>query len=193
MRFFVKKTHLLIKYVIDLFYHDINEIFLNNLRQNGGNDMRKRKFVLIISILAIAIFFSLKIINEHRERNLADLIKYKPNDFQSLGYVSDTSEMTEGSGYEWLTQDKNPAEELIEFLSKYQVKKIDEEEYHEDVNDSATVEFIISHVKANSSMAWVSENNIHIFVGDYYKVVNGPVDMKWLKKYNEDNKALYAE
>lgn len=155
--------------------------------------MRKRKVVFIISILAIAIFFSLKIINEHRERNLADLITYRSNDFQSLGFVLDIGEMTEGSGYEWLTQDKRPAEKLLEFLGKYQVKKIDEEEYQENVNDLATVEFIISHVKANSSMVWVLEDRIHIFVGDYYKVVNGPVDMEWLKKYNEENKVLYAE
>jgi len=37
------------------------------------------------------------------------------------------------------------------------------------------------------------ENHIHILVGNYYKVINGPVDSDWLQAYYEKHKAMYGE
>lgn len=144
----------------------------------------------------IMILFSLKLVNDYRERNLADLINYKQTDFNSLGFTADWNNIQANNAYEWFTNDKEPADELLEFLSHYRVKKIKEKEfnrnlYKEDV--FGEFEFTISHTKANPALVWVFENNVHILGKNYYKLVNGPVDIEWIKKYNDKYKEVYDE
>ena len=48
-----------------------------------------------------------------------------------MGFSSDMNEVQEGKGFEWFTKDKEPTDELMEFLSQYNVKKINEEKFNE--------------------------------------------------------------
>lgn len=154
--------------------------------------MENRKFkYLIIGVIALVIFFSLKIINDYREKNLVDLVSYKPTDFLSLGIIVDKSAVPEDKAFEWFAKDKEPTDELLEFLGQYRVKKINEEEFNQSLNKGG--EFTISHSKVNPAIALLLENNVHIYVGDYYKVVNGPIDMEWLRNYNEKYSGLYDD
>lgn len=144
-------------------------------------------------ILALTIFFSLKTFNDYRERNLVDLIGYKSSDYYSLEFTREGSKITEGHFFDWFTKDKEPTNELLEFLSQYRVKKINEEKVTANLNNEERVEFYISHSKANPAIIWIRENDVHILVGNYYKVVNGPIDMEWIKNYNEKYKELYQQ
>lgn len=142
---------------------------------------------LIIGIIVVIIIISLKTVNDYRERNLVDLIKYKSTDFLSLGFTTDGNKVQGNKGYEWFTEDKKPADELLEFLGQYRVKKINEEEFSGNLNKEEIFEFnfTISHSKAKPALVWVFGNKIHILSKGYYKVVNGPVEVEWIRRYNE--------
>lgn len=156
--------------------------------------MKSKKLkILGIGIIILAIFFSLKIINDYRERDLISLINYKPSDFLSLGVTLDINGVQEGKGFEWFTKDKEPADELMEFLSQYSVKKINEDKFNEIRESRERIEFDIYHSKANPSIFGLYENNVHILVGNYYEITNGPIDMEWIRKYHEKNNNLYKE
>lgn len=154
---------------------------------------RKVKYVAIplIIIIAVVLFFALKILNDHRARDLVDLIGYDASDFQALGITMDWNEVAEDSAYEWFTENQEPANELIAFLSHYRVKRVDEQEFMDNLEDGERMEITLSHKKGKTSMVWIHEEDIHILVGNYYEVINGPIDMAWLKSYNEKYKELY--
>ncbi|WP_438316999.1 hypothetical protein [Sporosarcina sp. FA9] len=151
----------------------------------------KKVKYLVIGIIILAFFFSLKVINDYRERDLISLINYKPADFLSLGFTSDMNEVPEGKGFEWFTKDKEPTDELMEFLSQYSVKKINEEKFNEIRESGERIEFDVYHSKAKPSIVWMYGNSVHILVGNYYEITNGPIDIEWIRKYNEKYNDLY--
>ncbi|WP_078380678.1 hypothetical protein [Sutcliffiella halmapala] len=151
----------------------------------------KRKYIWIV-IIASIIFFSLKTFNDYRERNLDELISYKPKDFYPFAFTKDREKVPNDRGYEWWTDEQETTEELLKFLAQYRVKRINEETYNVHLN-SESFEFIISHSKANPAIVQVMSNNVHIFVGNYYEVLNGPIDMEWITNYNEKYLEKYGE
>lgn len=161
------------------------------IRKFKGGKMMSKKSIYII--IAVIIFFSLKTFNDYRERNLDDLISYKHGDFYSLGFTKDREMVPDNRADEWLTEEKQPVDELMEFLSQYRVKKVSEETFKEKINSEESFEFTITHSKANPSIVWVFENRVHILVGNYYEVKNGPIDMEWIKKYNKKYREEYEE
>ncbi|WP_391117012.1 hypothetical protein [Psychrobacillus sp. L3] len=53
--------------------------------------------------------------------------------------------------------------------------------------------FTFHHDESNPTMVTMEENYVHIYNGDYYKVVNGPIDTDWLNAFNEKYKKMYSE
>ena len=154
--------------------------------------MKNRKLrYLIIGVVVIALYLSLKVITDHRERNLVDLINYKPTDFHSLGFIKDIRQVPENKFYEWFTTDNEPTDELMEFLSQYRVKKINEEKFNESLNEVEKFDFTITHLNANPAIVFLYEESAHIAVGNYYEIVNGPTDMEWVRNYHEKHRELY--
>ena len=151
----------------------------------GCKKMSKKVRYIAIGLIALIVFFSLKTFNDYRERNLDDLIGYKHRDYYSLDFLKDTEMVPDNGAYEWWTEEKEPVEELLEFLSQYRVKRISEEKFKEKINREEMFEFTITHSKANPSIIWVFGDRVHIIVGKYYEVENGQIDMEWIKKYNE--------
>ena len=159
----------------------------------GCKMVSKKVRYIVIGLIALIVFFSLKTFNDYRERNLDDLIGYKHRDYYSLGFINDREMVPDSRAYEWFTEDKEPVEELLEFLSQYRVKRISEEKYNEKVNRDKRFELTITHSKANPSIVWVFENHIHILVGKHYEVVNGQIAMEWINEYNEKYKVKNEE
>ncbi|MFC7321660.1 hypothetical protein [Halobacillus campisalis] len=145
---------------------------------------RTRRYV-IMAIIILGIFFSLKILNDYREKSLVDVISYHPGDYQSLGFTNDRGNVSSDQVYEWWSYDKEPADELIEFLRQYRVKKIKYEKFEERLTKEESFEFAIRHSNANPVTGMVMENVIHMYNEDYYEVVNGPVNMEWIEEYSQ--------
>jgi len=55
------------------------------------------------------------------------------------------------------------------------------------------IEFDIYHSKAKPSIVRVYGNSVHILVGNYYEISNGPIDLEWIRKYNEKYNDLYED
>lgn len=141
-----------------------------------------KKYLLIICSIFIFIF-SFNLVNDHRERDLDDLIKYRNNDFHSIGFTKDL--IPEGHAFEWWTEDEMAADELIQFLSQYQVVKINEEDYHSRFYEkSESFHFTIQHKEANPVILDVRDDVVHLYTGNYYEIVNGPVDMGWIHLFH---------
>lgn len=156
-----------------------NEALRRGLKHN------KNFKIFMTSIVAVMILFiSITTFNHVRERDLDDLIGYTSIDFDSLGFTTDWEHVPENKGYEWVANQKETVNELLAFLSQYRVKR------HEADNMSGrtSFEFIINHRITNSSMVHVlNEKDIRIN-HDLYEVVNGPIDMEWIRDFNQANK-----
>jgi penicillin V acylase-like amidase (Ntn superfamily) len=135
---------------------------------------------------------SLKTFNDLRERNIDDLISYKPTDFYSIGFTKDRNNIPVDRWSEWWTNDRKPADELIEFLSQYRVKKVNEDAFNDHLNKDS-FEFTISNSDANPIIVHAVKGHVHILVGNYYEIVNGPIDIEWIRKYNEKHLKSYRE
>ncbi|MGE8203301.1 hypothetical protein ACQKP0_01875 [Heyndrickxia sp. NPDC080065] len=135
----------------------------------------------IVALIPIIVIFSFNYWNDYRERNLTELIRYNPQDFLSIRF---TNNITSDHLSEWWTKDREATDELIEYLSQFRVKRVKENEFAK-LDTHKMFEFTITHVHSNPAIVYAKENFIHILVGDYYQVLNGPIDMEWIDKYND--------
>lgn len=152
--------------------------------------MRKtnKKYIpFIIVMIVIVLFFTIRGIIDLRVQGLADIIRYEAKDFQSLSIVSDIYEIGEDQDDAWVTENRETLEELLGFLSQYEVKKISENQFQERNDGSSGFEFTITHSKKNPVIMWLFEERLHIYVGEYYEVINGPINMEWLRDFHEEH------
>src|SRR5690606_23358218 len=123
-----------------------------------------------------------------RERDLDALIGYTSIDSDSLGFTTDWEHVPEKKRYERVANQKETVDELLALLRQYRAKG------HEADNMSGrtSFEFIINHRITNSSMVHVlNEKDIRIN-HDLYEVVNGPIDMEWIREFNQSNKENFG-
>ncbi|SOC41539.1 hypothetical protein [Ureibacillus acetophenoni] len=156
----------------------------------------KRSKSYIIGIVVIGLLLSFKSFYDHRERNLADELKYDQKDYESLTAIKTVLE--EEDHNDWVTSDIEPMEELISFLSQYDVKKVNETQFNEIANDDLRFVFAIYNFREKSKFVGVSENTVTLdeVIGRgkiYFKVVNGPIDMEWINSYYEKYGELYRD
>ena len=131
--------------------------------------MKKNKIILI----GIASAILLLIFNhymENREKRLDVLIDYDLTDFEALII-----------NYQFISQDKKHAEQLIEFMSHYRVKKMKDREWDSNVAGEKGFDVVFQSKKDNPVIVHIYENRM-IFLngGDYYHILNGPVDTTWV-------------
>ena len=147
--------------------------------------MKNNKFRYVaLCFIVIIAFISIKAFTDSQERNLADVISYKSTDFYSFGFIKDINKVPEDKGYEWFTKDMERTDELMEFLSQYRVKKVSEETFNVNRKNEEKFEFTITHSKTNPAIVMAYESGVHVLVGSYYEVVNGPIDMEWIRNYH---------
>lgn len=129
-----------------------------------------------IGILAVALFFSWNLYDDHREKGLVELFSYQASNFVAMNF-----------NYEgWRTEETVPVEELLEFLSQYRVKKMKDSEWNQNVSMERGFEFLIFPKNGKGSGAYIHPNRLMLFnKPGYYKVLNGPIDMEWIDAFNK--------
>lgn len=142
---------------------------------------KKRLFKLWMGII-IAIPFallSITVYSEYGEKNLNNALNLDLANVESLEFHLD------GNSNVWQTKKDDAAKELVDFLSHYSVKKINEREWNSDV--SKEIGFMLTVFKKNDIvMTSIYESRLVLYSdGDYYSVINGPIDMEWIATYNE--------
>ncbi|MFK3937124.1 hypothetical protein ACI2JA_06335 [Alkalihalobacillus sp. NPDC078783] len=141
--------------------------------------LRDQKSFIIFTTLLILIpivLFSVKTINENQEKPLDSLFNYHSTNFESMIIEVSSDEV-------YVTKDATDADEFIDFLSQYSIKKMHDSEWGGDVSKENGV--LITFYKNNRDtpiMLSLYETRIHLLVGNYYHVTSTPVDMNHLKE-----------
>lgn len=136
------------------------------------------KKYLTIGIAVVVLLLLFTLYSDYKERRLDDVIIYNPSTFHSFSFRLQGNE-------EWKTDQKEPAEELIEFISQYRVKKMKNDEWDSNVSEEKGFEVsIISNDKPVSAVIY--EDRIHLYSYGYYSIINGPIDMDWIQNYNKE-------
>ncbi len=129
-----------------------------------------------IGIIVVALLFSWNLYDDHREKRLDELFSYQTSNFVAMNF-----------NYEgWRTEETEPVEELLEFLSQYRVKKMKDSEWDQNVSMERGFGFLIFPKKGKGSGASIHPNRLMLFnKPGYYKVLNGPIDMEWIDAFNK--------
>lgn len=144
------------------------------LRQESKHLPPKRRAV-IVSVLAVLFVgnFVYQYWDDHREKSVeAALSRYSEPEVVSLNLYSE--------GYISQLKQEEGIKELLHFLNQYKIQKIESGgigkvysiEWENDSFFSGPAAVIIR----------IKENEISINE-DYYKVLNGPVDMEWFQDF----------
>ncbi|MDW0115590.1 hypothetical protein QTL97_01390 [Sporosarcina thermotolerans] len=129
----------------------------------------------MIGIIGVMLFFSWSIFDDHREKSLDELIKYQDNKFKAMEF----------NFSDWRIEEKEPVEEMLEFLSQYRVKKMKDSEWNSNVSGEKGFQVMV-YLKGKTTGASIYENRILSYnKTSYYKVLNGPIDMEWIEAFEE--------
>jgi len=138
--------------------------------------MKNKNFiVLIVGILLV--FFIYSKYNEYKEKNLGDLYAYNESSFESLEFEYIGNDP-------WSSNEKQPMEELTEFLSQYQVKKMKYSEWDSNLSGEKGFWAYTRYGKDKLVMVSIFGDRL-ILSNEYYKVVNGSIDMNWIESFNK--------
>lgn len=131
---------------------------------------------LLITIAAVSIFL---VIYDYRVRDLSELINFEIDELSHVSIDFEEKFITKEEG-----------EELLNFLSQYQVKRMRDRNWIELINDPTNFEKYIVDIFTNKDdiRFLISENLFeYIDKNKRYKIVNGPADLEWFNKlYNAE-------
>lgn len=128
-----------------------------------------------IGIIAVALFFFWNLYDDHREKGLDELFSYDASNFVAMNF-----------NYKgWQTEETEPVEELLEFLSQYRVKKMKDSQWDQNVSKERGFDFLIVPEKGKGSGASIHPTRLMLLnKPGYYKILNGPIDMEWIDAFN---------
>ncbi|WP_078392956.1 hypothetical protein [Shouchella patagoniensis] len=147
----------------------------------------KRRIVLVAVCVGIAIAIMLKVGNDNRQRNLAELIPFNKEDLLLLGITVERDNVEKENGYEWYTTEPALVEEVVSFLGEYQVKRVDTDVYHQQFIEEKPLELYISHQKSKPSIVFLGETGVMIIGTSGFELLNGPLEVEWFQEFIEEN------
>ncbi|WP_433750337.1 hypothetical protein [Falsibacillus pallidus] len=151
--------------------------------------MKNKKWKYVLLCLALwFVVIGLKIYDIYRVKGLDEAISFEKRDMIYMGFTKDRRLVKDNQFYEWTTKDPDTAADLMDFLSQYKVKKEPEGGFINHLNEGEYFELNISNRKGKAIIVHFLENDVHVFVGHYYKVLNGPIDMDWIKEFSDKHK-----
>jgi hypothetical protein len=138
----------------------------------------------VIGCLLIAIISAGQIYENHRVQPVTRLIDYEGESFSGMFFSSGQRPLPKDQLYQWYSENPESAAELYEFLRDYEVRKIDEDTYNEQLSEEKPFRFEIHQEGMNSIIVHGTPAKVHVLVGDYYEIVGEPVDIEWLKAFS---------
>ncbi|SES90819.1 hypothetical protein SAMN05216389_103137 [Oceanobacillus limi] len=135
--------------------------------------------ILIATLIMIPIMFvSLKLYNEYKEKGLVEAMDYDEDSFEMFIFYP-------GQNIEWRTTNQDHVDELMDFLSQYDVKRMKQRDWDSDVSNERGVSFDIVN-SDRPIMAYIMEERLRINT-EYYSLVNGSIDIDWIINFIEEN------
>ncbi|WP_422122438.1 hypothetical protein DHX103_11585 [Planococcus sp. X10-3] len=135
------------------------------------------KFVLAFIVILPLALITFSLYNEYGEKNLTKALSYDPSHVEIVQFM--------GNSGAWKNNGNEAARELHDFFTQYDVKKMSDSDWDSDV--SRETGFTVTlYTKDDIIIASIYENRMQLLNdGNYYSVVNGPIDMEWVAAYNE--------
>gem|GEM_PF-6482001 len=103
--------------------------------------MKNKKSILLIASIAIILLFSFKKYIDYQEKNLGDINPLDLEQIERMTFKLDGFE-------EWQTDDRKLIEEMLTFLETYEVKKMKNHDWDNDVSKET------SFMKSQVSLIW---------------------------------------
>lgn len=146
----------------------------------GGRKSSKIIFLFIVLLGTLLIWKT----NDYKEKRLSDVINYDTTKFEHFAF-----EYRGDENDSWISDDNETFEELLNFLSKYEVKKVKSTDVDVKNREEGFDIFISLKGKADSDMYTIWEGYISKGGSDHYELLNGSIDMEWIKAYNKKNQS----
>ncbi len=141
---------------------------LTTFAVSKGLVTRQTMLIPIAVMIAIPVIF---VVNDYKEKDLNEVISFN---IDKVDYVQIDHRLR--------TDELEDAKTLSELLSQYRVKKMKDREWNSDVSKEKGYTITIYPKDSNPIIASIYEDRLHTNDGDYYEVVNGPIDMSWFDK-----------
>lgn len=150
--------------------------------------MKKSKVIVIIVAALTLLTWGTSTFLEYREKNATSLIPFEEERFVSLFFTDDlsTTDPTDSTSHH--IDAPEAIHELLDFLHEYDVKK----EWWQGSNytdDEIIGYFTITHETMRPITIVLYEDYMRTGTGKRrgYTVVNGPIDVEWLKAWEEEH------
>lgn len=139
-----------------------------------GLEKRRNFIIFLVIIVMIPIVM---VFNENREKWLDEVIQYQTTNIEYIMIGHDFNNSTDKEEH---------AEELKELLSQYRVKKMRDSEWDSHEPSEKSYQITI-YSKGKPIMASIYENRVlSLNRGNYYRVINGPIDLTWFDELYEE-------
>lgn len=182
--FFLRQTGLtmifeIVLICVFLIFLVISGFIANKMtKQVMKKNLSNGTYVILFTALLLVIpgGMLIKNMNSYQEQHLDHVLSYDMTKFQSLTY--------DGDGLsEWYTTNVEDAKEFNTFLSQYQVRKMKDNRWDSDVSEEQGFLITIYTEADDPIIATIYEHRLSVVNGDYYEVLNSPVDMDWVNQY----------
>ena len=140
----------------------------------------KKKIILSVAILILFIYGVAKW-NDYREKNMTvvlDSAHIKKVYFKRLPIKDDMA-------YNRQITEEASLQELMNFFSQYQVKKVGDRDFVSEYPDEQ-FQFQLNYEDESTTMPSLIEQNILLHDQYQYEITNGPVDHEWLREFLEE-------
>lgn len=141
-----------------------------SLNQKKVNGRALSITFIMIPILIIGMVLH----NEFKEKSLSQAIDFDQDDFELLIFHPRSS-------FQFHTDQVDAADELIEFLDQYKVKRIRERDWDFNFSDEKAISFDLL-IDDGAIMADIMEERLRINQKPYI-LTNGPVDIDWIERF----------
>lgn len=141
--------------------------------------MKMRAFLLLL-LLTGGAYAMLQSINEYAGKGFHDVLQIPENQIEQLIFTKPSATSVDPPA--WMTTDKEQIATLLEFLSDYELKKKDSQEYLEDLNFN---QFTISLEDSEQNLItiMIEDNLVVTHTGEQYTILDGPLDVEWMVNF----------
>src|SRR5690606_38179317 len=149
------------------------KLAIYSVKKGLGND-RYFKIFTTVMIMVPILLFAFMVFHDYKEKDLDDVIRFNTAevDYYMINDEKVTGETLHGKV-------------LKDFLSQYRVKKMKDREWDSDVSKEKGFRITI-YSNGKPISANIYENRLHFKnSGEYYTVLNGPIDVEWVEEYQE--------
>lgn len=145
--------------------------------------MKKKSFYIFSIAILILLIYGIAKWDDYREKNLTDLLDSAYIEKVYFKHLPLNEDM---AGYNRQITDDASLQELINFLSQYQVNKVGSSDFVSEYPDEQ-FQFQLEYKDDRVTTPSLIEREVLLYDQYQFHITNGPVDYEWLERFLEEN------